>query len=228
MTTLTRTKATTDAVAGRTSPLVSWGLMIGGVFFFIGGSLHPKEDPTGVTVKEHMRVMFADPLWYPSHATLLIGMVVLAAAFVILVRGRSLTTVPRAHTAAVVVAITTVIGAAAALLHLVAATDIDAITAGRSTPITDVELVVETITTPLFGLTIAALAVIGAMTRTLGNPVTAILGVVGGVSYAIAGGTILLTEKTDFLFPIASGIALWTIAVGIGLLLRRRAARSAG
>jgi hypothetical protein len=40
--------------------------------------MHPHEDPPDVTVKEHMRVMFEDPAWYPSHTVLLPDMAVLA------------------------------------------------------------------------------------------------------------------------------------------------------
>jgi hypothetical protein len=44
-----------------------------------------------------------------------------------------------------------------------------------------------------------------------------------GVGYGLAGITFPFTDRLDFLFPAVSGIALWTIAAGIGLLLRRRA-----
>lgn len=49
------------------------------------------------------------------------------------------------------------------------------------------------------------------------------LGVVGGVGYGLAGATFLFSDRLGFLFPAASGIALWSIAAGIGLLLRLRA-----
>lgn len=66
-------------------------------------------------------------------------------------------------------------------------------------------------------------AVVGAATRTVGNVVTAVPGVVGGVAYALAGATILITDALDGLFPLAAGIAVWAAAAGVGLLLRRRA-----
>jgi hypothetical protein len=210
-------------LARRTSPLVGWGLLIGGAFFLAGGPMHPKEDPPGVSVKEHMRIMFEDPAWYPSHAVLLVGMALIAASLVALARGRSLSGVPRAHAVAVIAAVAASLAAPGMLLHLVSASEADAIAAHQSTPITDVEVIVETITVPAFGFSIAALAVIGAMTRTLGNLVTAVPGVIGGVGYGLASATFLFTDRLDFLFPTATGIALWTIAAGIGLLLRRRA-----
>jgi hypothetical protein len=211
-------------LARRSGPKIGWGLLIGGAFFLTGGPMHPKEDPPGVSAKEHLRVMFEDPAWYPSHALLLVGMALIAASLVALARGRSLSGVRRAHVAVVIAAVAAALAAPGMLLHLVAASDADAIAAHHSTPITDVQVIVETITVPAFGFSIAALAVVGAVTRSLGNPVTAVPGVLGGVGYGLAGATFLFTDRLDFLFPAASGIALWTIAAGIGLLLGRGAA----
>jgi hypothetical protein len=45
----------------RTSPMVAWGLLAGGVLLFVGGFMHPGEDPEGVTMKEHLHIMFEDP-----------------------------------------------------------------------------------------------------------------------------------------------------------------------
>jgi len=50
----------------------------------------------------------------------------------------------------------------------------------------------------------------------------AVLGVVGGVAYGLAGGTVLFTDKLDVLFPASDGIGLWCLAAGIGLLLASR------
>jgi len=213
--------------APRTSPLVGWLMLAGGVLYFVGGSMHPKEDPPGVSLKEHLLVMYEDPIWYPAHAVFFVGMVLLAASLVTLVRGGSLRPVRAAHALAVVAAVTTTLAAAGSLLHLVSGSDADRIAAGRSTPITDVQVIMETITVPAFGVSIAALAVVGAMTGTIGNWVAAVLCVIGGVAYALAGGTFLLTDSLNFLFPVSSAIALWALAAGIGLLLRGRAARRA-
>lgn len=205
------------------NPRVAQALLLGGAFFLAGGPLHPKEDPPGVSLHEHLRIMYEDPLWYPSHAVLLLGMVLIAASLVALARDRSFATVPRAHVATVVAAVASSLAAAVMLLHLVAAVEADAIAAGDSTPVTDVLVIVETIGVPAFGFSIAALAVVGATTRMLGSPVTAVFGVAGGVGYALAGATFLFTDALNFLFPTATGIALWTLAAGIGLLRRRRA-----
>lgn len=218
---------TEPRIRPRSSPLVGWGLLAGGAFFFVGGSLHPKQDPPNVTLKEHLHIMFEDPMWYPAHVITLVGMALIAASLVLLVRGRSLGRVPRAHSVAVVAAIASVAAAAGMLLHLVAALDSDRIAANESTPLVDVNLIVETITVPFFGFSIATLAVVSAMTRTLGGWVAAPFGVIGGVGFGLAGGTLLLTDKLDPLFPLAAGIALWAMAAGIGMLQRARASRLA-
>ncbi|MGX6600965.1 hypothetical protein ACWKSP_02335 [Micromonosporaceae bacterium Da 78-11] len=198
----------------------AWALLTGGVFFFAGGPLHPHEDPPGVSVKEHLHVMFEDPLWYPAHALLLIGMIGIATALVLLARGRSLAGRPGMQAALVVAAVAAAIAAPASLLHLIAALDADRIAAHRSTRLTDVQVLVETVTTPVFGLATAALAAIGARTRTLGNWWAAAPGILGGLGYAVAGATFLFTDRTDPLFPTAAGIAVWAVVAG-ALLIRR-------
>jgi hypothetical protein len=208
-------------VARRTGVLTSSILVAGGVVFFAGGGMHPHEDPPDVTLKQHLLVMFRDPGWYPAHLVILAGMAITALGLVALVRGGGLDGVPRVRRVAVVAAAAACVSTPAMLLHLVAAVDADRIAAHRATPITDVTLVIETVTTPFFGLAMAALAVVGAATRTLGNPVTALICVLGGVGFALAGSTFLVTDLFDPLFPAASGIAVWTAAAGAGLLLRR-------
>ncbi len=209
----------------RASPLVGWGLLAGGALFFVGGSMHPKEDPPDVTVLEHLRIMFENPAWYPSHGVLLVGMVLLAVSLIALVRGGTLARVRSAHVAGAIAAVAAVLGSLDMLLHLVAASEADKIAAHGSTPITNVHVALATLTVPFFGCSVAALAVVGAWSGTLGSRVIAVIGAVGGVGYGLAGGTVLFTDRLDFLFPFASGIGVWAFAAGIGLLIRRRATR---
>jgi hypothetical protein len=82
-----------------------------------------------------------------------------------LVRGGALAGTPAVHKTAVVAAITTAVGTPAMLLHLLAAADADRIAAHHSTPFTDIQVIVESITVPCFGLAMATLA-IGAASHT--------------------------------------------------------------
>lgn len=207
--------------SGRASPRVGLVLLAGGAAFFIGGSMHPGDDPPGLTLKEHLHLLYTDPAWFPAHSVLLVGMVLMAAALVALVRNGTFAD-PRVQKIGTVAAGAAVLGASAMLLHLVEGFEADRIAAGQATPITDVQLVVESFTVPAFGFAIAALALIGASTRTIGNRVVAVLAVVGGIGYGLAGGTLLFTDALNFLFPAAGGIGLWAVAAGIGLLRRAR------
>src|SRR5918996_751407 len=116
-------ESVTRARAAQAPALVGWLLVLGGVLYFVGGSLHPKQDPEGVSLKEHLRVMYEDPAWFLSHSVFLAGMVLLAAALVLLERGGALRGVGRAHTAAVVAAVATTFATAGSLLHLVSGTE---------------------------------------------------------------------------------------------------------
>jgi hypothetical protein len=207
-------------------PLTGWALLAGGALFLVGGSMHPDEDLPGAPMSEQLRVMYEDPAWYPAHVLLIAGTAFMTVSLIALVRGRGLSAFPRTHVTAVVAAIAGAFATVGMVLHLVSATEIDEIVARQSTPISDVHLIMDTVTVPAFGFSMAALAVVGAMTRTLGNRVTAVPGVIGGVGYGLAGGTAMFTPVFDFLFPTAAGIALWALAAGIGLLLRRRATRA--
>ena len=62
----------------------------------------------------------------------------------------------------------------------------------------------ETIVDASWGLAIAALAVAAGVTGALGNRVTAGVGLIGGLAFALASATIAYTDRFDGLFPLAS------------------------
>ncbi len=74
---------------------------------------------------------------------------------------------------------------------------------------------------PLWGLGIAALAVAGGLTRALGNPITLVLGLAGGLAFALASATIAYTDRFDPLFPVASLLGIWAVVVGLMVMLRK-------
>jgi len=210
----------TNVRMSRTDSIGRWGLLVGGASFFAGGSIHPRDDPPGLNVKELVRVLYEDPSWEPSHALLVLGFGLIAASLVALARGETFAAAPRVHTVSIVTATAAALAALATLLQTVAATEADSIAADASTPLTDVSLVLESLGALAFGISIAVLAVVGALTRTIGNRVTAPLGIAGGVAYMLAGGTVLFTEALNFLFPLSAATALWAVVAAIGLLRR--------
>jgi hypothetical protein len=204
----------------RIPPLAPWALMAGGLIYFLGGSLHPRDDVEGVGVKERVLPMFRDDAWYPSHTLLLVGTGLIAIALVLIALGRSFADVRRAHTALLAAAAASVAATLGTALHLATASEADHIASHGSTPLTDLNTAVETVTAPAFGLTIAVLAVVGAATRTFGNRTAAVLAVIGGVGYALAGGTFAFTDALDPLFPIASLFGPWAVVTAVSLLRR--------
>ena len=210
-------------IAPRSAPRVAGGLIAGGLLFFVAGGMHPGDDPPGLSLKDHLLLLYEDPSWYPSHALMLAGMALIAASLIALARGRTLADRPHVQAVATIAAITAALSAVSALLHLVSAADADRIAAGAATPLTDVSLGVETLVIPAFGLSVAALAALGAATHTLGNRVAAVFGIFGGIAYALAAGTAVFTDALNFLFPAAAGIAVWAMLTGIGMLRSRSA-----
>lgn len=207
-------------VRSRTTLRAAWALAAGGTLWFIGGAMHPKEDPPDLSVKEHLGVMFEDGGWYPSHALLLLGLALIAAALATLVRSGALAHVRPVQRTGAAAASAAAFATVAAVLHLVMATEAGRVAAGEATPIIDVQVVLETIAAPLLGLTVAALALVGASTRTIGSWPGAVLGAIGGVGYALAGATFLFTDALNALFPAAGLIGVWATLAGIGLIRR--------
>ena len=72
-----------------------------------------------------------------------------------------------------------------------------------------------------WALAIAALAVLGGLTRTVGNRLTIPFGLIGGVAFAVASATIPFTDTFDPLFKIGSLIAVWAILTGV-ISIRRQ------
>jgi hypothetical protein len=73
----------------------------------------------------------------------------------------------------------------------------------------------------MWGLVIAALAVTGGMTRTLGNKIVLPLGLVGGLAFALATATIAYIDTFDPLFPVAGLAGVWLVATGVVGLTRK-------
>ncbi|MFD7878213.1 hypothetical protein ACFV5G_29640 [Streptomyces sp. NPDC059766] len=196
-------------------------LVLGGVAFFAGGAIHPGDSGEGSKVSQ-LHEMLVDSMWYPSHALLLAAMACFAAAILALRRGGGLGSGTATVTG--VVSVIAVVATIGMTLHLFAALGADGIAGGEKTFLYQVQTWNETIVDPLWGLAVAALAVAGGLTRTLGHPITLALGLVGGLAFALASATIAFTDRFDALFPLASLIGIW--AVVVGLMMSPRKARS--
>lgn len=193
-------------------------LLPGGVAFVAGGATHPVDSGAGSKVSQ-LHDMLVDSMWYPSHALLLAAVGCFAAGILAIRRRGDL----ESRTAKVtdVVSVIAVVATLGMTLHLFAATEAEAIAGGDTTFMYHLNVWNETIVNPLWGLGIAALAVAGGLTRTLGNPITLVLGLTGGLAFALASATIAFTDRFDALFPVASLLGLWGVVVGLMLLLRK-------
>jgi hypothetical protein len=195
-------------------------LLFGGIAFFAGGALHPKDSSSDGTKLEQLHDMLVDPLWYPSHAVFLAAIALITGG-IITIRQRGALHGGMARLLSVVAA-TSVLATLAMLIHLFAATQAEAIEGGDSTALIVFHTWNETIVNPLWGLAIAALATAGGITRTVGNRITLVLGLVGGLTFALATATIAFTDLFDPLFPVSSMIGVWASSVGAIGFLRRR------
>lgn len=205
------------------SRLISPCLVAGGALFLAGVALHPHEHVEDGTLEQQFHAMFSDAHWYPAHVLLLGGLALMAVAVVALAR----TTPPwLPRRATRFAAVATVVGTAAMVLHLFAVLDDDNIVTGRSTPLLYAHAAVETVTVPLLGIAFAVLAVAGGRHRMLGNPFVAVLGVVGGCGYALAGLTAPFISTFTPLFDLVGLVGVWAIVVGAMPPARERAGRA--
>lgn len=193
-------------------------LVLGGITFVAGGATHPGDSGKGNKV-EQLHEMLVQPIWYPSHALLLLSMVLFAAGILTISRRSDLSDGMAKVTKTVGgIAVLATLGMAA---HLFAALDADSLAAGQPTLISTVQTWNETIVDTLWALSIAFLAVTGGLTRTVGNRITIALGLVGGLAFALASATIAFTDRFDPLFAPGSLIGIWAVAVGVMAVARK-------
>jgi hypothetical protein len=194
-------------------------LILGGIAFFLGGGLHPKDSGSGDKLAQ-LHDMLVSSMWYPAHAVLLAAMALIAAGIIAIRRHGQLE--PGLGRLVGVVAAISVLATFAMLVHLFAATEASAIAGGDTTFMIQLVTWNETIINPIWALAIAALALAGGLTRTVGNRIVMALGVVGGSSFALATATIAYTDTFYPLFPLSSLLGIWAVAVGV-IWLKRHA-----
>lgn len=196
----------------RLDRLAGPSLVLGGIAFFVGGVTHPSDSGHGNKVQQ-LHDMLVDSSWYPSHAMLLAAMALFATGIFALRRRPDLASgMERLLRFVFVIACIATVSMA---VHLLAALDASSLTDGKQSLVSVVQTVNETIVDAAWGLALAALAVAGGVTRTVGNRITIAFGVVGGVAFALASGTIPFTDAFDPLFAVGSLLSVWAILVGV-------------
>jgi hypothetical protein len=217
MTTLHHSRTTAPATPHRTRAGFVL-LVVGGAAFFASGPLHPTGSDEGDKT-EQLHSMLIDSAWYPAHLVALLGFVCVAAGLLALARDPVIRDhLGRLLPISAAVAVVAVLGA---VIHLFAATQAAEIEHGDTTPLVAAFMGVETIINPAWGLMIAALAVVGGLTRALGNRIVLPLGLLGGLAFAVATATIAFIDTFDPLFPVAGLAGVWLVATGIVGLTRR-------
>lgn len=217
MTTLNQSGTTATTRAGRDRAGYLF-LIAGGAAFFAGGPLHPQGSDEGDKT-EQLHSMLVDSAWYPAHLVGLLGFACVAAGLLALRRDPTVRDgLGRLLPVSATVAVVATLGA---VIHLLAATQAAEIEQGDTTPLVAAFMGVETIVNPAWGLMIAALAVTGGLTHTLGNRIVLPLGVLGGLAFAVATATIAFVDTFDPLFPVAGLAGVWLVATGIVGLVRR-------
>lgn len=186
--------------------------VLGGIAFFIGGLTHPADSGEGNKVRQ-LHEMLVDSSWYPSHALLLVAMALFAIGLFAYQQRPDLTSgmAKVLKYAFVIACITTV----SMTVHLFAALGADSLVGGKHSVISQLQTLNEMVVQSVWALTTAALAILGGLTRTVGNRLTMPFGLIGGVAFAIASATIPYTDAFDSLFKMGSLIAVWAILAGV-------------
>lgn len=185
--------------------------LLGGIAFFIAGMTHPTDSGRGNKVLQ-LHEMLLDSSWYPSHALLLAAMALLATGIRAFRRRPDLT--PGMDTVLKYAFVIACITTATMVFHLFSALGADSLADGKHSLISRVQTFNESVVQTPWALAIAALAVLGGLTRTVGNRMTIPFGLVGGLSFAIASATIPYTDTFDPLFKVGSLIAVWAVLTG--------------
>ncbi len=217
----TMMEAPSDAERSRRLPrLAGPAFVLGGAAFFVGGITHPSDSGDGNKVQQ-LHDMLVDSSWYPSHAVLLAAMALFAIGILAVRKRRdlerSLESIVR------VVFVIACIATVAMAVHLFAALDAESLADGKQSWVYRVQTVNETVVDAAWGIAVATLAVVGGLTRSIGNRITIVFGLVGGLAFALASATIPYTDTFDALFKVGSLLAIWAIMVGATEIRRTNA-----
>lgn len=215
MRTTTKTRPSTER-SSRPERLAGPAFVFAGITFFIGGLTHPTDSGHGNKVQQ-LHDMLVSSSWYPSHALLLVAMVLFAFAISATQRQRDLR--PDLARFLPLVFVVGCVATVSMTVHLLAALGASSVADGKPSLLSAVQNLNEAIDA-VWGLAIAALAVIGGRNGSLGNRLTLPLGAVGGLAFALGSATIPYTDSFDPAFKIGSLVSVWALAVGVMALPR--------
>ncbi len=200
------------------------GLAAAGLLMAAGGMMHPQAD-SEAGYEQALAGMFNASAWTVSHGLVLAGFLVLAVSAAALLRDRGRVWSRAARIAGWAVVAGAGLAAVESVPHLLASSESDALLGGDATPLTDLHAALQVVSTPALGLSVAALAVISSRDKLLSNGrIAAIVAVLGGVAYALAGPLMAITQDPALspLFAGSAGLAIWFVLAGARTARRER------
>ena len=199
----------------KTSTRIQYGLLaLGGVAFIVAGPMHPSDSGTGSKTHQ-LHEMLLDPAWYPAHSVMLLAVVLATVGLWAIHRDAA----ARMQTLTKVVAIVSSVMVVGTVIHLLQPLNADGIADGNDNAMSILMYFVEPLD-GIWALSLAVLAVVGGLTRSVGNIVTASLCTVGAIGFSIAAFTIPYTDRFDPLFPMGGLLGLWMIVIGVSRAVR--------
>ena len=199
-------------------------LTAGGLLLAAGGLMHPHADAEA-GYEQALAGMFDASAWTASHALTMAGFLLVSVAMAGLLRNVADGWTKPTRIAGWAVVAGAALAAVEALPHLLASSEGDALVRGEATPLTDLHALLQSVSTPAFGLAVAALALTTARDRTLGNGrIAAAVATAGGIAFALAGPLMAITKDPALspLFAGAAGLAVWIALAGARTTRRLR------
>ncbi len=206
---------------------VAAALAASGVLLGIGGALHPHSHED--TLTGSLLVMLDDPGWGSAHTAILVGLLVGLGGLVLAARSGVLGA--RTRTWTWLAAGAWALAAAETVPHLLAGGEHDALASGGPTPMVDAHEMLSLVTSPLLGLSSAALALAVALSaRSVPAWALAVPGVVGGLLFAAAAPLLAVTgdPAMSALFSALALVSLWLVGTSLRLVLRGRGRATTG
>ena len=198
---------------------------VGGALLAVGGMMHPHE--TSGSMHESLLALIGSPAWLPAHAVLLAGMVTAVVGLVLLRRHDAFPARVGPWLTGTIIA--WAIATPEFVPHLLAGGEHDALEAGGATPMVDTHLALSTFTTPLVGVSAALLAVaVARAAATWPARILAVLGVVGGLGFAVAAPLLAVTgnPQVSNLFAAQALIDVWIVGTSLLVAFAGRQVRA--